>query len=386
METLRIAFFCWESLYSIKVGGLAPATTGLAEALAKKHEVHFFTRGLPNQEKKQEVNNVIYHRCRFPEGNNVIEHCRNVCLAMVNEFFEEEKRGSFDILHFHDWHTTEALHILRDRPNVFTFHSTEYGRNGNKFGEWWEFKEISGKEWYSSLISKRITTVSNTLKNEVMWLYNVPEWKISVVPNGISPEKFKCEVDAGEVKKRYGIHPLAPLIFFIGRMTYQKGPDLLLEAVPEVLKHRWDAKFIFAGEGGMKSFLEQRARELGVQNSVKFLGYISDDEYIKLLNACDIVAIPSRNEPFGMVLLEAWSAERCVVATDVGGLSENIDNFENGIKVFLYPSSIAWGINYVINDAYGVRYLGKKGREKIDREFRWEVVAKKMFEVYKKCY
>ncbi|WP_243670415.1 glycosyltransferase family 4 protein [Methanoculleus chikugoensis] len=76
---------------------------------------------------------------------------------------------------------------------------------------------------------------------------------------------------------------------------------------------------------------------------MQFLGYVSDTDHVRLLNACDLVAIPSRNEPFGLVLTEAWSAERCVVATEVGGLAENIDNFRNGIKVPVRPDSIAWG-------------------------------------------
>ncbi|RLI85485.1 MAG: glycosyltransferase family 1 protein, partial [Archaeoglobales archaeon] len=71
METLKIAFFCWESLYSERVGGLARAATHLAETLARDHEVHFFTRG----EKDREINGVCYHYCR-PFGENIVEYCR----------------------------------------------------------------------------------------------------------------------------------------------------------------------------------------------------------------------------------------------------------------------------------------------------------------------
>ncbi len=373
METLKIAFFCWESIYTERVGGLARAATHLAEELAKKHEVHFFTRGIGDLE----VNGVKYH-CYCPHGSNIVEYCKNLSLKLV-DVFKEFDNPKFDILHFHDWHMVEALHILRDKNTVFTYHSTEYGRNGNKFGNWWEFREISGKEWYAGLIAKKITTVSDTLKNEVMWLYNIPEWKIRVVPNGVHPEEFYTDVDAGLVKKEYRIHPLAPLIVFAGRLVYQKGPDLLLRAIPEVLKHRWDAKFIFIGDGDMRSWLEEKAKNL----PVLFTGYIPDREFVRLLNSADIVVIPSRNEPFGLILLEAWSAKRCVVATDVGGLSENIDNFYDGIKVYPTPESIAWGINYVIDDSEGVRLLGERGREKVEQRFRWKVIAKKMIDVYR---
>ncbi len=373
METLKIAFFCWESLHAERVGGLARAATHLAETLGGNHEVHFFTRG----GEDKEINGVHYHYCR-PWGGNIIDYCRDMSLKMV-ERFKEFDSPKFDILHFNDWHVVEAMHILKDRNTVFTFHSTEYGRNGNNFGDWWEFKEISGKEWYAGLIAKRITTVSNTLKNEVMWLYNIPDWKISVVPNGIVPEEFQADVDPGEVKEDYGLHPLAPLVFFAGRLVYQKGPDLLVDAIPFVLNHRWDVKFLFAGDGGMKLWLEERARGL----PAKFLGYLPDFEFVRLLNASDIVVIPSRNEPFGLVLLEAWSAERCVVATEVGGLGENIDNFVDGIKVYVNPGSIAWGINYVIDDPVGVQILGRRGKQKVERQFRWKVIADKMLKVYR---
>ncbi|MEI8330112.1 MAG: glycosyltransferase [Methanomicrobiales archaeon] len=74
---------------------------------------------------------------------------------------------------------------------------------------------------------------------------------------------------------------------------------------------------------------------------MQFVGYIPDSEYIRLLNAADIVVIPSRNEPFSLVLLEAWCAEKCVVACNVGGLSKNIDAYVNGLKVEVNPESIA---------------------------------------------
>ncbi|MFB0559845.1 MAG: glycosyltransferase family 4 protein [Candidatus Lokiarchaeia archaeon] len=379
METLRIAFFCWESLYSVRVGGLAMAATNLAESLAKEHEVHYFTPGLKTQKKSTEKQGVYYHRC-YPSGMNTIDYCKNMSLSMVEDYLAEEKNGAFDVLHFHDWHPTEALHLLQNRPTVLTFHSTEYGRNGNQFGDWWEYKEISGKEWYAALICKKITTISQALRKEAMWLYNIPEWKIKVIPNGIEPEKFHMEVDSAEVKKDYGINPLEPLVFYMGRLVYQKGPDLLLQAAPKILAQRPNVKFLFAGDGDMRSYLENWARNFG--DSVRFLGYLPDIEFVRLLNAVDLVVIPSRNEPFGLVLLEAWSAKKGVVATDVGGLSENIDDLENGVKVYVTPESIARGVNYCLDDLEATNNMGKKGWEKLGK-FRWENIANQMVETYR---
>lgn len=374
MESLNVAFFAWESMYAERVGGLASAATNLAETLAKQHTVHYFTRGKKPDKK---INDVSYHYCQ-PAGTNTVQFCEDMSNMMVEQFHQIEEGVTFDILHFHDWHPVQALHQLQDRNTVLTFHSTEFGRNGNQYGNWDEFREVSGKEWYGGLIAKRVTAVSTVTKHEIMQLYNVPDWKCDVVPNGIVPRQYRAHLDAGDVKRAYGIHPYAPLILFIGRLVYQKGPDLFIEAIRKVCQSRRDAKVIVAGDGGMRQFLQERARDL----PVNFVGYIPDSEYIRLLNACDLVVIPSRNEPFGLVLLEAWSAEKPVVACDVGGLSENIDGFVNGIKVYTESDSIAWGISNMINEPENAEVLGRRGRSKVDRQFLWEPIARKMVATY----
>ncbi|NMB79631.1 MAG: glycosyltransferase family 4 protein [Methanomicrobiales archaeon] len=374
METLNLAFFAWESMYAERVGGLASAATNLAETLAKQHEVHYFTRGfIPDQT----INGVHYHYCR-PSGNNTIQYCDSMSSIMVDQFRKADRAERFDILHFHDWHPIQALHTLQDRQTILTFHSTEYGRNGNQYGDWWEYREISGKEWYGALIAKRITTVSATLKNEIMQLYNVPEEKCDVVPNGIVPGQYRTAIDPGEVKRAYGLHPYTPLILFVGRLVYQKGPDLLIDAIRKLSQHRWDARIIVAGDGGMKQYLQERARDL----PVNFVGYIADSEYLRLLNACDLVVIPSRNEPFGLVLLEAWSAEKPVVASNVGGLSENIDPFINGIKADPDPDSLAWGMANLVDDPWKAEAMGRRGRNKVDHIFLWDPIGQRMLESY----
>ncbi len=213
-----------------------------------------------------------------------------------------------------------------------------------------------------------------------MWLYDVPEWKVTVIPNGIYPDHYRMDVDPGAVKKQYGIHPLAPTVLFVGRLVYQKGPDLLIEAIPLILEKRWDVQFLIAGNGQMREHLEAMAAGLPVQ----FLGYISDTDHLRLLNAVDVVVIPSRNEPFGLVLTEAWSAGRCVVATEVGGLAENIENFKDGVKVPVRPDSIAWGIEHVLQDPATVRALGAAGRKKVEAEFDWNTIAAGMEDLYRR--
>jgi glycosyltransferase involved in cell wall biosynthesis len=254
MERLKIAFFCWESLYAERVGGLANAASNLAETLAQHHEVHFFTRG---EGRDAEINGVQYHYCR-PAGGDIVRYCSDMSRRMIDRFIEFDT-PSFDLLHFHDWHVVDALHRLKERETIFTYHSTEFGRNGNAASSRWPFPEISGIERYGGRIAKRVTAVSSTLRREAMTLYEIPEWKIDVVPNGIVPAHYQAEVNPADVKRRYGFDPDAPLILFVGRLAWQKGPDMLVDAVPHLLREHADSEVAFFGRRPDAPGLETRA-------------------------------------------------------------------------------------------------------------------------------
>jgi len=364
---------------------LAVAVSSLAEELAHAgHEVYYFTRRAPGQPQYMEINGVQYDTFLSDPGQSSYAFAHNMSRAMVDGLHQVERHvGEFDIVHGHDWLVVDALHDLKNegRPIVLTYHSTEYGRNGGAFGNWPEFKEISGVERYGGFIAKRVTTVSRCMKKELNWLYGIPLGRIDVIPNGINPSKFKLSLDPGRMKEKYGIHPLAPVVMFIGRLEHQKGPDLLVEAIPKVLANRWDAKFIFSGQGSMKSYLERRAGQIGVAHATRFLDFVPHWDFTELLNSCDIVCLPSRNEPFGIALLEAWAAEKPVVAADVGGLGENIENFVDGVKVYTNPDSVAWGINYLLNSPDAMRKIAEGGARKV-REFNWEKAIDKLLSTY----
>ena len=376
MKSLKVAFFCWESLYAERVGGLANAATNLAETLARHHEVHYFTRG---EGRDAEINGVRYHYCQ-PAGENLVRYCSDMSRRMIDRFREFDV-PQFDLLHFHDWHVVDALRRFQERETIFTYHSTEFGRNGNTFGTGWPFPEISAIERYGGSIAKRITAVSSTLRQEAMNLYGIPDWKIDVVPNGIMPDHYQADVDPEEVKRRYDFDPDSPLILFVGRLAWQKGPDMLVDAAPGLLQEHPDSQFAFVGDGQMRQGLETRARSL----PIRFLGRLDDVEYVTLLNASDIVAIPSRNEPFGLVLLEAWSAGRCVVASDVGGLSENIEHGTDGVKVQPHPDSIAEGLMTVADSPRKSLCMGRKGLDKVKEYFQWRRIAERMEDSYRKA-
>jgi len=385
---MRIGFFSWESLYSIPVGGLAVHVTELAAALRRRgNEVHVFTRIAPDQKIYEIIDGVHYHRCSFPFNSHLIQEMSDMGKSMAYHFFEAENAfGNFDVIHGHDWHVVNALDEIKKARNkkvFFTLHSSQFGRDGNAFngGESVQIKNI---EWYGTYIADRVITCSNTMKEETRWIHRIPDWKMRVVNNGVSLNNFNGSLDPWQdVKKNYGMAPLDPMILFVGRMTYQKGPDLLLEAIPEVLKDYGHAKFVFVGDGDMKHCLESKARQLNVAHAVTFTGYIPEQEKINIIKACDCVVVPSRNEPFGIVVLEAWASGKPVIATDGTGAGEIVWHEVTGLRVQKSPESIALGIKAVFSDFEGARQMGINGRFAAETAFSWDKIAEDTLSVYR---
>jgi glycosyltransferase involved in cell wall biosynthesis len=385
---VRIAIFSWEALHSISVGGVGNHVTELAAALERKgHETHVFTRIGSGQNHYEVIDGVYYHRCPFNLNRNFVEEINNMCRSFVYQFFQtEDYIGSFDIIHAHDWLASNAVVWIksgRGKKSILTIHSTEYGRCGNSFygGQSTLIKE---QERHATYCADRIIAVSKALKNEIMWMYNLPDWKVDVVYNGVNVHNFDGEIDPGEVKARYGIGPLDPTILFAARMVHQKGPDILIEAIPSILKHYPQARFIMAGDGDMRMGLERRAYALGIAHAIRFLGYKNGEELKDLFKACDLVCVPSRNEPFGIVILEAWSAGKPVVATSNGGPAEFVWHDVTGLMIFDYPDSVAWGISSLLAGLDHARWMGKNGRIAAETAFTWESISDQVLKVYQK--
>lgn len=196
-----------------------------------------------------------YHRIDHGMSENDVECMDYMCKAMAHRFHEVTSMvGNFEIVHAHDWLTANAMKYAMDgfgTPSVLTMHSTEYGRDGNVFYEgfarWVRDAEAAGCHNANLVIA-----VSHFLADELRQIYHVPSEKIHVVHNGVNYHAFDGHINPAEVKGRYGIAPLAPTIFSPGRLTVQKGMDMLVEAVPMVLAAYPEARFIISGEGPEK--------------------------------------------------------------------------------------------------------------------------------------
>ncbi|MDP1854099.1 MAG: glycosyltransferase family 4 protein [Candidatus Omnitrophota bacterium] len=384
---MRIAIFSWESVYSIYVGGVAAHVTELACALERKgHEVHVFTRlARHDQPWYERIHGVHYHRCPFNTNPDFVEEIKNMCRAFVDAFYQTENyAGYFDIIHAHDWLTAYALIWIKEgrpRKAIFTMHSTEYGRCGNNFfgGNSERIRHI---EWLGAYCADKVVAVSKSLKNELMWIYSLPDNKVSVAYNGINYHNYDGWVEPAAVRRMYDIGAMDPMVLFAGRMVYQKGPDILVDAIPHILKFYGNAKFVFVGDGEMRWSAEDRAKHLGVSHATRFLGYHNGWRLTDLYKASDCVCVPSRNEPFGIVILEAWSAGKPVVATSNGGPSEIVWHDVNGLKVYPTADSVAWGIGTLFSDFEHARWMGNNGRIAVETVFSWDTITDEVLSIY----
>jgi glycosyltransferase involved in cell wall biosynthesis len=373
-------------MHSIVVGGVGVHVTELAAGLQRRgHEVHVFTRQGHGQTSYDCVAGVHYHRCPFPLHPSFVDEINNMCRAFVHEFNAvEDQIGKFDVVHAHDWLASNAVVWIKEgrgRRVVLTMHSTEYGRNGNRFFGG-QSPRVQDHERHGTYCADRVITVSNQLKREIGWLYQVPDQKTHVIYNGVNAQAFDYDLDAGEVKRKYAIGPLDPTVLFVGRMVVQKGPDILVRTMPSVLKHYPHAKFVFAGDGHMKHEVCALAHHLGVGHALRMLGDRRGRDVLDLFKACDIVAVPSRNEPFGIVILEGWSAHKPVVTTKRGGPSEFVWHDVNGLQVDDTVDSVAWGLGTLLADHNRCRWMGRNGRAAVDAVFSWDNIAAQTEEVY----
>ncbi len=379
--------FAWESLHSIAIGGIAAHVSELAAGLERRgHEVHVFTRHVEGQTWDDQIDGVWYHRCGFDLTANFIDECNNLCRSFVSRYEGVQRiAGYFDIVHAHDWMTSNAMVWIKEAyavRAVMTMHSTEYGRCGNEF-HGGQSELIRQHENHGTFCADRVIAVSNILKNEVSWIYHTPDWKVSVVYNGIQSANYNGFIDQGAVKmEQCGIGYLDPMVLFAGRLTVQKAPDVLLNAIPLILPHHQEAKFVFAGDGDMRTELEQRSRDLGISHACRFVGHQLSGGLQNLFRACDMVVVPSRNEPFGIVILEAWSAGKPVIATHYGGPSEFVWHNVNGLKIYPHENSVSWGICELLRNPEHGAWMGRNGRYAAEIDFSWDTIATQTEKVY----
>ncbi len=371
------------------VGGIAKVVEGLSKSLTKLGvEVHVITNEMPGAPLEENDEGVHVHRVRIdsPAPNF------HAWVLLMNHYFAKRagvlarEVGGFSIVHAHDWLVlpsgSETKNYL-GTPLISTLHSLEYKRAGGVNSP--EGRMIESLEWWMTYESSVIIVCSHSMKDDSKWKYQVPDEKIWVIPNGINPDKFKgSHSNRNEVRSRYGINPSDKLILFVGRLTHQKGCEYLIRAIPLVAKYH-NARLIVVGDGYMRGELESEASRTGEGWRIRFTGFIPDSEVTDLMLSSDLMVIPSVYEPFGVVALEAMTADLPVVASDVDGLGEIIKHEKNGILVYPRdPASIAWGISRIMSDPQNTRKLTENASKDVEEKYTWDAIAKLTLKAYRK--
>ncbi len=323
----RILILSWEYPPVIE-GGLARHVRKLAEQLVVQGvDVHVLTRGDGSLAAEQLVAGVVVHRVPEPgrprelgEFVTWIEHMNADMLAAGVELGD---RYDFDIVHGHDWLVAVAGDHLANRfrcPLVITIHATEYGRHQGwveKHPQSW----IHGVERWMSGRADRLITCSYYMRGHVADIYELDEQCVSVIPNGIDPLDLQPVDDLETLRANFAAADEL-LVILVGRLVYEKGFQLALEALPPIIERVGNVRFLVAGSGTHEAELKAQAEQLGLLEHGSFLGWIGDDLLHSLYRIADLCVVPSLYEPFGLVALEAMASGCPCIVADTGGLRE----------------------------------------------------------------
>jgi len=323
----RVLILSWEYPPLIE-GGLARHVRKLAEQLvAHDVEVHVLSRGDESMAADEEVNGVCVHRVREPrrprELSEFVTWVEHMNADMLAAGVELGDRFAFDLVHGHDWLVAAAGDHLANRfrcPLVVTIHATEYGRHQGWVDEHPQ-SYIHGVERWMANRADRVITCSHYMHGHVADVYGLEESRISVIPNGIDPLDLQPVDDLERLRAQFAA-PGERLVLLVGRLVYEKGFQLALEALPGLIERLGDVRFLVAGSGTHEQELRAQARELGLDAHGTFLGWIGDDVLHSLYRIADLCVIPSIYEPFGLVALEAMASGCPCIVADTGGLRE----------------------------------------------------------------
>ena len=227
----------------------------------------------------------------------------------------------------------------------------------------------------------RTIAVSELSREMLIESYRIPPEKIVAVRNGVDVGRFDEEVDEVAVRAELGLAPDDRVAILIGRFAAGKGHSYAIQAAKLASARVPDLRMILAGDGKLENDLRAEARELGVSDRVLFVGFRRDIP--RLLAVSDVLVLPSEDESLPFVILEAMSSRLPVIATDVGGISEAVDDGRTGILVSPRDAEgLADAMVEVLGDRERARAMGFEGRRKVEAEFSLQACAAAVFDVY----
>lgn len=210
--------------------------------------------------------------------------------------------------------------------------------------------------------------------------HGVQAGRVAVIPNGIDPAQYQVAQLAIECEKFRLQHALgsAPFILFLGRLSHIKGPDLLLDAFSRIAGKYPDHLLVLAGpDDGLEESLRAKARVLGLERRIRFIGYVSGVTKVLALRTARLMVIPSRREAMSIVILEAGACSCPAVFTNTCGLSA-FAQVDAGIMVEADASGIAEGMQCALGDPEKLSRCVERLAELVNTDYLWKAQAKRI--------
>jgi alpha-maltose-1-phosphate synthase len=297
-----------------------------------------------------------------------------------------------DLVHTHTWYANLGGHLaklLYGIPHVMTAHSLEPLRP-------WKAEQLGGGYALSSWAERTaieaadaVIAVSGAMREDILTCYPALDpARVHVVHNGIDTGLYQPD-HGTDVLRRIGLDPDRPYVLFVGRITRQKGVPHLLRAVRDIDPA---AQVVLCAGAPDTPEIDQEFRELyqelsRVREGVHWIPQmLPRPEVIQLLTHATVFACPSVYEPLGIVNLEAMACGTPVVASQVGGIPEVVDDGKTGVLVPLdddFEAGLARALDSVIGDPEAARRMGEAGRERAVGEFGWDAVARRTVGLYR---
>ncbi|MFO8083586.1 MAG: glycogen synthase [Desulfobacterales bacterium] len=310
-----------------------------------------------------------------------------------------------ELVHCHTWYTYLAGCLIKQIigiPMIITAHSLEPLRP-------WKKEQLGDAYYATSWLEKTalenadaVIAVSESMKSDLVSIYQIDPDKVDVIYNGIDTERFK-KIEKPEVLHKYGIDPQKPYVLFVGRITVQKGIIHLVEAIARLKKET--QVVLCAGAPDTDEIGRQmrqkvdEAKKLFGGNIVWITECVSEKDLVPLYSHASIFVCPSVYEPFGIINLEAMACETPVVASATGGIKEIVKNGETGILVPFEPfensnggpkdpekfsKDLADAINSLLQSPERIQKMAFASRQRVEQIFSWKSIAGQTFEFYRK--
>jgi glycosyltransferase involved in cell wall biosynthesis len=383
---MKILALAWEFPPRI-VGGIARHVAELyPEMVHLGHEIHLVTIEFGEAPAQEVVEGIYVYRVPVPPHEDFFAWVGQMNLSMGHQGVKLiEDLGQFDLIHAHDWLVSDVSIALKHRfkiPLIATIHATEYGRCHGLHNETNYY--INAKERELVHDAWRVIVCTQYMQREVQTILDCPLDKIDVIYNGIRPHKKQQDPQFDyETFRRKFAQDQEKIVYYVGRISPEKGIEILLKAAPKVIAgFGTGVRFIIIG-GGHIQHLKDLAEFLGISDHCHFTGFMPDEDLDKFQTIADCAVFPSLYEPFGIVVLESFAAKVPVVVSDAGGFPEVVNHEQTGMITWTNdPDSLAWGILEVLNYPERSQQWVENAYLDLERRFRWPLLAQQTEKVY----